>query len=158
MSKDIRKIIDNVKNFKQFMNENSKKQNNLTDVILSVRDNFNCSYEEINQGKCVDFVDEVMDRFSGNFETLTTSQFVIDDKRRKQYLISKYNDQMLKYGDIEWSKNMLDEYGYPNKELMDSEPPKHIWICYNGKHYDAEEPNGVDNPWDLPIFEEYNWF
>jgi len=158
MSKDIRKIIDNVKNFKQFMNENSKKQNNLTDVILSVRDNFNCSYEEINQGKCVDFVDEVMDRFSGNFETLTTSQFVIDDKRRKQYLISKYNDQMLKYGDIEWSKNMLDEYGYPNKELMDSEPPKHIWIYYNGKHYDAEEPNGVDNPWDLPIFEEYNWF
>ena len=56
------------------------------------------------------------------------------------------------------SENMLDEYGYPNIELMDSKPPKHIWIYYNGKHYDAQEPNGVNNPWDLPIFDEYNWF
>lgn len=42
---------------------------------------------------------------------------------------------------------------------MESEPPDHIWIYYNGKHYDAESPEGVENPWDLPIFkDEYNWF
>ena len=62
---------------------------------------------------------------------------------------------IITYGDVEWSKNMLDEYGYPSEELMDEEPPSHIWIYYNGKHYDAEEPNGVENPWDLPIFSNY---
>ena len=53
---------------------------------------------------------------------------------------------------------MLDEYGYPDENLMNSDPPRHIWIYYNNKHYDAETHNGVNNPWNLPIFEEWNWF
>jgi len=28
----------------------------------------------------------------------------------------------------------------------------HVWIEYNGKHYDAEAPTGVDNYKDLPFF------
>jgi len=160
MSKGIRKMIDKVKNFKQFVNEN--KTDTLTQLLIKVGKEFveanNCSYEQINQGLCVDFVDEIENRFNGRFDTLTTSQFVIDDERRKDYLVKTYNDEILKYDDVEWSKNMLEEYGYPNEDLMGSEPPKHIWIYYKGKHYDVETPNGVDNPWDLPIFEEYNWF
>lgn len=28
----------------------------------------------------------------------------------------------------------------------------HEWIVYEGRHYDAEAPEGVDNPFDLPFF------
>lgn len=28
-----------------------------------------------------------------------------------------------------------------------------FWIEFNGKHYDAEVPTGVDNPFDLPFFD-----
>jgi hypothetical protein len=30
--------------------------------------------------------------------------------------------------------------------------PRHIWIEYKGKHYDAETPNGVSDYKKLPIF------
>jgi hypothetical protein len=148
--------MDIVFNFKQFINEKNKT-NNLTELIKIVRDKFIKgkikSYSDINRGYCVDFIDEIQDKFSDDFETLTTSQFVISDEERKQYLISTYNDKMIDYDDVTWSKNMLDEYGYPPEYIMDEEPSSHIWIYYNGKHYDAEEPNGVENPWDLPIFQ-----
>jgi len=29
----------------------------------------------------------------------------------------------------------------------------HVWIVYNGVHYDAEAPTGVDNAFRLPFFE-----
>ncbi|PLS18906.1 hypothetical protein CVD28_00460 [Bacillus sp. M6-12] len=33
--------------------------------------------------------------------------------------------------------------------------PFHQWIYYEGKHYDAEEINGVENLFDLPYFQDY---
>jgi len=30
----------------------------------------------------------------------------------------------------------------------------HVWIYYNGKHYDAEASHGVDDWKDLPIFKK----
>lgn len=33
--------------------------------------------------------------------------------------------------------------------------PGHEWIYYNGRHYDAERPYGVNNFMDLPIFSYY---
>ena len=30
----------------------------------------------------------------------------------------------------------------------------HFWIEYNGRHYDAEVPSGVDDPFDLPILRD----
>ena len=42
------------------------------------------------------------------------------------------------------------------KESIEYASPKkltpHVWIYYNGKHYDAEKPNGVIDFHDLPIF------
>lgn len=142
--------------------EEYKNNIDLTNLIITVRSEFLekgiCnSYSEINSGFCVDFVDEIEDRFSGKFETLTTNIFNPSDERIKEYLKQTYNDTIITKDSVCWSKNMLDEYGYPDTDLLDEEPPAHIWIYYNGKHYDAEAPNGVDNPWDLPIFDEYNW-
>ena len=28
----------------------------------------------------------------------------------------------------------------------------HVWIFANGRHYDAEAPEGVETPFDLPFF------
>jgi hypothetical protein len=28
----------------------------------------------------------------------------------------------------------------------------HVWLYYEGKHYDAERPTGVDDPLELPFF------
>lgn len=33
--------------------------------------------------------------------------------------------------------------------------PGHVWIYYNGRHYDAERPYGVNNFMDLPLFSYY---
>jgi hypothetical protein len=127
----------------------------LTNLIIKHRENFskkyNCNYSDINKGRCVDFVDVIEDNFSDKFETLTTNMFIPNDDV-KDYLIKTYNDEMLDYDGVEWSKNMLDEYGYPDEFIMDEEPLGHIWIYYDGKHYDVEEPYGVDTPWDLPFF------
>lgn len=30
--------------------------------------------------------------------------------------------------------------------------PNHVWVFYEGKHYDAECPQGVDSWKDLPLF------
>lgn len=36
--------------------------------------------------------------------------------------------------------------------LVGTELPSHIWVKYNGDHYDAEEPEGVEFWWNLPLF------
>jgi hypothetical protein len=140
---------------KTFENYNNRKDEELTKLIIKYREEFsnkyNCSYSDINKGNCVDFVDVIEDNFSDKFETLTTNMFIPNDDV-KDHLIKTYNDVMLDYDGVEWSKNMLDEYGYPDEFFMDEEPMGHIWIYYNGKHYDAEEPYGVDTPWELPFF------
>lgn len=33
--------------------------------------------------------------------------------------------------------------------------PGHVWILFEGKHYDAEAPHGVKDFSDLPIFKRY---
>ena len=47
---------------------------------------------------------------------------------------------------------------YPKAQIRTSEdyepemPVGHVWVEYHGRHYDAECPNGVKNPLNLPIF------
>lgn len=36
--------------------------------------------------------------------------------------------------------------------LTREELPEHYWVLYNGRHYDAEAPEGVENWRDLPFF------
>lgn len=33
--------------------------------------------------------------------------------------------------------------------------PVHYWVCIEGKHYDAEAPEGVDEWRELPIFKNH---
>ena len=43
-------------------------------------------------------------------------------------------------------------YGYNGKYSSNA----HKWIYYEGKHYDAECPEGVNKPQNLPIFQRNN--
>ena len=35
---------------------------------------------------------------------------------------------------------------------FDNDDPNHCYVRYNGRYYDAECPEGVNSPDDLPIF------
>lgn len=37
--------------------------------------------------------------------------------------------------------------------VWEAGPGDHVWIEYNGKHYDAEVPTGVEDPLDFPFFD-----
>ena len=56
-----------------------------------------------------------------------------------------------------WSKQMLSLYSTPPVEdirLLEY-LPQHTWVCKNSKFYDAENPEGVNSPWELLIFKNY---
>ena len=40
----------------------------------------------------------------------------------------------------------------PEAEKCDSDFAAHFFVRYRGRYYDAEAPNGVDHPNQLPIF------
>jgi hypothetical protein len=44
---------------------------------------------------------------------------------------------------------IIHTYGMHTNEHI---PYNHAWIEYNGRHYDAERPEGVDEAKQLPIF------
>ena len=50
-------------------------------------------------------------------------------------------------GGEDWDTNCLGDYG-DLCELL----PGHVWVWKDGKHYDAECPEGVTDPLELPIF------
>jgi hypothetical protein len=66
---------------------------------------------EINNGMCDMFADEVHKNFKGNASIIYTP----DDK----------------------------------------DLPGHAWICFEGRHYDSDSPEGVDDWQDLWIFKNY---
>jgi len=82
----------------------------------------NCSIEEINSGSCDNFAVNVLEYFFDR--ELVDSLFYRTFNGVKLVISSDYSD--------------------------DLEP--HTWIVYDGKHYDAEAPYGVDELHDLPIY------
>jgi hypothetical protein len=75
-------------------------------------------------------------------EVLTTDLFydlaTEDAKHDEEIFYNEQDYNSFKPLGFEWVKN-----GY------------HGWIYVNGKHYDAEEVNGVENFYDLPIFHRH---
>lgn len=118
-----------------------------------------CSYYEINNGYCGEFADEIENELGGDVVTvLATDMFQPIDEYIKHTWVKDYNDEILKYGDVEWSKKMLDIHGYPDNYFLDKSMPNHLFLMFNNKYFDAEEVNGVNSPWKLPIFKrKQNW-
>ena len=116
---------------REFLNENDNSfklnlnDKNLSKVIERISKNYNCSIEDINNGECDNFAVEVAEYFFG------------EDTSQTLFFRELNGFKLVTYGD--YSK-------------FDDELDPHTWILYNGKHYDAEAPNGVVSHYDLPIY------
>lgn len=95
---------------------------NISEIIRSLVQSWDCSAFQINCGECEDFAWRIIERLGLENETDTT------------YIRADPVDEQ-------------DEFG--NKDLF---WPSHYWLVHEGKHYDAECPQGVDCWHDLPIF------
>ena len=63
-----------------------------------------------------------------------------------------YSDDYVNFDDKNSKRfyGNLTKYGIGVQKLMKLD---HVWLYYNGKHYDAETPNGVDDFILLPFFQ-----
>ena len=145
MSKEMREEIDRVKNWKQFSNENHKS---IADFIIDLKGKYEKEYGinacDINKSECYNFAEELENTLSkngySNIEILTTDLFTDTATEFSKEDEDEIFYNPLYYGSVKpinfkWMKN-----GY------------HAWIYVNGKHYDSDAPNGVENFYDLPIF------
>jgi len=119
-----------------------KGNRGIEDVIREVTEEFtekgSCTVWDINNGQCEDWAMAVIDRMGGHNEYLT--EF----------------DSMNFFNINDYSYSGDTKYGAIPSDLIKSkyDPPNHVWIYYDGKHYDAEELSGVKNYFDLPIFKK----
>lgn len=147
MSKEMRQHIDRFKTF--ILKENLEKKS-ITDIIKKElkkwEDEYNIKTCDINTGDCFVFAERLEGILKENgysdLEVLTTDLFYdLATEYAKEDEEIWYNEEdysSFKPEGFEWVKN-----GY------------HGWIYVNGKHYDAEEINGVKNFYDLPIFKRH---
>lgn len=77
---------------------------------------------QINDGPCEAFAEDVENRLRQLFGTTDTLRIVGTD-------------------------NLIEDGALP-----DDWPDNHVWLELNGRCYDAEAPDGVDTPLDLPFF------
>jgi len=140
---------------------------NISDFYLQHSKSYDCSLEEINKGYCdeisfnvikdvvgennyISLADEIYDGLDiQNIEDNTV--YEIDDGVFWSDEISDYG-----YNGDYWIIEKLRQLGYPKFDLvlLNSFMLKgHVWVYYNGKHYDVEAYNGVESFWDLPIYQ-----
>lgn len=140
-------------NLKESIRRILKEERNISDIIKIAAKEYNCSTWEINNGYCEDFALNVLEKLGGYEDNLfELSGDMFFDQRDPEFAKENWGDVIeTNYG--VWSKNLLDYWGYPpnvNLNLVDDEI-NHVWLFYNGKHYDAEVPEGVDNWFEIPL-------
>lgn len=132
----------------------------ITKIIKQTSEEFmednECSLWDINNGLCDYFSTTVMEKMGGyqdNLFELSGDMFfnVADVEFAKENWV---NIIETRYG--VWSKEMLERYGYPKVDLkIVDDTIDHVWIYFNGRHYDAEAPNGVAYWYELPLCKKF---
>lgn len=144
MSEDIRKMIDKVKNFKTFVNENHQL-NQISDAIKLLTQKYNDEYgvscDLINQGNCENFAEELYDYLK---EVEITGEILSDG-----LFFDPFEDEP---DDMMWD---VSEYGNKPNDFDKVGLPSHYWFYYNGKHYDSDAPQGVTDMFELPIIKNF---
>jgi adenine-specific DNA methylase len=111
---------------------------------------------EIDNGCCHDFADDV-ERELPDVGLTVLSDDVFMAQCDEEFAQLNWTGELhvSRYGT--WSIDMLDWYGYPNIPINEVKRlPPHSWIYFDGFHYDAETPKGVESWTSLPIFKM--WF
>jgi|TARA_R110002167_G_scaffold31876_2_gene104210 hypothetical protein len=139
----------------------------ISDFYQQHSKSYNCSLEEINKGYCDEISYNVIKDVVGenNYTSLADELYdgmVIQDiEDNTVYEIDDgvfWSDKISDYGynGDYWIIKNLKKLGCPNFNLESLNTfmlKGHVWVYYNGKHYDAEAFNGVKNFWDLPIYQ-----
>ena len=125
---------------------------NIADVILQVRDEFKDDwggdYCKINTGGCEDFADTVHAKMGR-----PSNMIIMDDGIFWQESAATPSDQWDNNGSEPYNMSALERYGSELDKIPEGfQMVGHVWIYYNGKHYDAETPYGTSSIWDMPIF------
>lgn len=106
-------------------------------------DKYAPSYFEINNGLCDEFGEEVVARLSSEDRkgifTVEGANFENEDGRWDSALLRKFW-KMAPPALLTWRDLNAIPFGC------------HIWVTDGMLHYDAEQPDGVANFFDLPIF------
>ena len=148
--------MKHIKTYQLFENSNQPITDVINQLIVEYYDEFQTTPYQINDGLCIEFAADVIDKMSGYKDNL----FELSDDMIFAHTDPDFAKENWTGGLIEteygvWSKIMLDMYGYPPIPLEEvTHSGSHIWVYYNGKHYDAEAPEGVNNWTDLPIFKK----
>lgn len=131
-----------MKYLKYFENNNEKL---IPDIVKFLKKKFKTEYDTssnmINNGNCDIFAEELFDILKENEiegEILSDGLFYnpFDDEPDEMLLdVSEYGNKPINF----------DEVGLPT----------HYWFYYNGKHYDSDAPNGVDDMFKLPIIKKF---
>ena len=122
--------------------------NSITDHINQLKNEYLIKYCinacDINKGECYNFAEALENILTKNgyknIELLTTDLFIDTATESSKQDEDEIFYNSLDYGSVKpnnfkWLKN-----GY------------HTWVYVNGKHYDSDTPEGVNNFFDLPIF------
>lgn len=135
---------------------------NITNSYKNNSKKYDCSLEDINKGYCDEISYDVIKDVIGEENYINVND-IGDIKKLEENVVYEIDDGIF------WSDNE-SKYGYNGdywnieNVLFFGKPPfdfellnnfmlnGHVWIYYNGKHYDAEVPDGVDTFWDLPIY------
>jgi len=116
----------------------------------------NCTAWDINNGLCADFAADLISKLGGyNDSIFELSGDMFFNFRDVEF--AKENWGLItetEYG--VWSDKMLDLYGCPPINIHNlKDELAHVWVFCDGKHYDAETPEGVTNWFQLPFFQRY---
>lgn len=134
----IRKIIKTTLN--EWLNENiSYKINNLVD---DYRENIGCSVNQINRGYCDEFAEDLLQDVGGENENVFL--LATNPDYNEDYAIDFINENDKRY------YKKFTKFGIDIQKLMKLD---HVWLYFNGKHYDAETTNGVEDFVELPFFQ-----
>ena len=105
--------------------------------------------KEINCGDCEVFADEfisIMEEKHSSIKIvkMSTNDFTSDELIVNETLFDKA--KLEKYFGHEFNDVLVNL-------MIKSNPGYHVWLYIDGKHYDSECVEGVDNPFKLPFFE-----
>lgn len=154
----MKKIVITESQCKLLLEEIINKPKNITNYIKRLSQKYinggisNCnSIYDINNGLCQEFAEDLENKFINGYPLDSEQFFNYDyDEAVKNWGV---NEVIKTYSDGGWSEKMLKMYGTPPiKDIkIINDLPAHTWFYYEGKHYDAENPEGVNSPWKLTI-------
>lgn len=133
-------------------------QEKVQTTIEKLRDEYISSGEaeseyQINNGLCVNFASDIILRLKSEIPSL-------QDICGENFMRGEDGDES--ENDV-WDQALLSEHWpkiSPTNGLTWADMDQigfgfHVWVSCEGRHYDAECPEGVDNFFNLPLFRRY---